>query len=399
MLEEYGKSLMSQRKVGQNGRVRITVDMPESVIPEATSNSCIWSRSSLCANTGLLFYQSVEQWEVLSSLFTKETWRVLVDTSAGLHSDDVISRLKEWRVAGLISQDISFRSWHANIEGRINLSVGLIDSGAKAEIRNVDPRFKTGTCKALLSAIGIWVDSKSISIDQAFDSEGIASRTMSVNFSKNDIDRLVSISRSFTSNNEKMKVLFTRVDPIPAHASAHASAHPSSGSFTLGGTLVTTSTSPMSHKRSHKSNVTQPRLIKTKLEDALMSGQHDAVAYTGDPTESDDTFALDCTDSLDLQKPCDPSSSLALETLFKHHVLFVVAPLVRKSLFRLSRRQHLVGLLLDLDFQVPRYAVLHVMALKAGLLNNHCENLYNGPNGLVLDGTVSMQQRRPRNAK
>ena len=42
-----------------------------------------------------------------------------------------------------------------------------------------------------------------------------------------------------------------------------------------------------------------------------MSGQHDAVAYTGDPTESDDTFALDCTDSLDLQKPCDPTSCLA----------------------------------------------------------------------------------------
>ena len=67
----------------------------------------------------------------------------------------------------------------------------------------------------------------------------------------------------------------------------------------------------MTNRRSHKSTVTQPRLIKTKLEDALMSGQHDAVAYTGDPTESDDTFALDCTDSLDLQKPCDPSSSLA----------------------------------------------------------------------------------------
>ena len=46
---------ISQRKVGQNGRVRITVDMPESVIPEATPHSCIWSRSSLCANTGLLF--------------------------------------------------------------------------------------------------------------------------------------------------------------------------------------------------------------------------------------------------------------------------------------------------------------------------------------------------------
>ena len=67
----------------------------------------------------------------------------------------------------------------------------------------------------------------------------------------------------------------------------------------------------MTNMRSHKSTVTQPRLIKTKLEDALMSGQHDTVAYTGDPTESDDTFALDCTDILDLQKPCDPSSSLA----------------------------------------------------------------------------------------
>ena len=242
-----------------------------------------------------------------------------------------------------------------------------------------------------LSAIGIWVDSKSISIDEVFDSEGIASRTMSVNVSKNDIDRLVSISRSFTSNNEKMRVLFTRVDPVPAHASAH----PSSCSFTPGGTLVTASTSPMSNKRSHKSNVTQPRLIKTKLEDALMSGQHDAVAYTGDPTESDLTARTAWT----FRNLVIPLVVLLLETLFKHHVLSVVAPLVRKSLFRLSRRQHLVGWLLDLDFQVLRYAVLHVMALKAGLLSNHCENLYNGPNGLVLDGTVSMQQRRLRNAK
>ena len=201
--------------------------LPEYVIPVLTSHSCSWSRSSVCANTGLLFYQSVEQWEELSSLLTKETWIsgrvlcesprwVLVDTSTGLHSDDVISRLKEWRVAGLISRDISYRCWHVNNEGRINLSVGLIDSGAKAETRNVDPRFTTGTCKALLSANGICFDSESISIDEVFDSEGIASRTMSVNVSKNDIDRLVSISRSFTSNNEKMNVLFTRVDPIPA---------------------------------------------------------------------------------------------------------------------------------------------------------------------------------------
>ena len=93
---------------------------------------------------------------------------VLVDTSTGLHSDYVLSRLKEWRVAGLVSQDTSYRSWQVNTEGRIHHSIGIIDSGAKAEIRNVDPRFTTGTCKALLSAIGIWVDSKSILIDEVF---------------------------------------------------------------------------------------------------------------------------------------------------------------------------------------------------------------------------------------
>ena len=89
-----------------------------------------WSRSSLCAIIGLLLYQSVEQWEELSSLLTKEVWFsgrvlcesprwVLVDTSTGLLSDNVITRLKEWRVAGLISQDISYKSWHVNKESRI----------------------------------------------------------------------------------------------------------------------------------------------------------------------------------------------------------------------------------------------------------------------------------------
>ena len=96
----------------------------------------------------------------------------------------MISRLKEWRVAGLVSEDISYRTWHVNKEGRINLSIGIVDSGAKAQIRNVDSRFATGTCKALLSATGFWVDSKSIFIDEVFDSEGTASRTMSVNVSK-----------------------------------------------------------------------------------------------------------------------------------------------------------------------------------------------------------------------
>ena len=97
---------------------------------------------------------------------------------------DVITRLKEWRVADLISQDISYQSWHVNKESRINLS-----SGAKAEIRNVDPRFTTGTCTTLLSAVGVWVDSKSILIAEIFDfdSEGTASRTMSVNVSEKTI--------------------------------------------------------------------------------------------------------------------------------------------------------------------------------------------------------------------
>ena len=54
----------------------------------------------------------------------------------------------------------------------------------------MDPRFTTGTYKTLLSAIGIWVDSKSISIDEVFDSEGIASRTMSVNVSQNNIEQI-----------------------------------------------------------------------------------------------------------------------------------------------------------------------------------------------------------------
>ena len=91
---------ISHSYVKQNGRVRITVDVPESVIPEVTPHSCIWSRSSLCATIGFLLYQSVEQWEELSSLLTNEVWFsgrvlcesprwVLVDTSTGLLSDDV----------------------------------------------------------------------------------------------------------------------------------------------------------------------------------------------------------------------------------------------------------------------------------------------------------------------
>ena len=139
-----------------------------------------------------------------------------------LHADDVISRLKEWRVAGLISEDISYRSWRVDNEGRVDLSIGVIDSGAKAEIRNVDPRFTTGACKALLSAIGIWIDCRSILISEVCDSEGTASRTLTVNVSKNDINRLVGFSRSFKWHDEHMRVLFAMAELFPEHASRTA---------------------------------------------------------------------------------------------------------------------------------------------------------------------------------
>ena len=117
---------------------------------------------------------SVELGEELSSLLTKQMWCfgcvlcgsprwVLVGTFSGLLSDDVITRSKQWRVAVLTPQDISYRSRHVKKESRINLS-----SGAKAEIPNMDPHFTTGTCKTLLSAVGVWVDSKSILFDMVF---------------------------------------------------------------------------------------------------------------------------------------------------------------------------------------------------------------------------------------
>ena len=192
-----------------------------------------------------------------------------------------------------------------------------------------------------------------------------------------------------------MKVLFTRVDPILAHASAH----PSSGSFKHGGTLATTSTSPMTNKRSHKPTATQPRLIKTKLEDALMSGQDEDVAHTGVPINLTIRSPLTARTAWTSRNLVILPVPLHLETLSKHHALFVVSPLVRKSLFKLSRQQHLVGSLLHLDFQVQRYGVPQVMAQKAGLLSSHCENLCTCPSGLALDGTVLTQQRRLRNAK
>ena len=190
-----------------------------------------------------------------------------------------------------------------------------------------------------------------------------------------------------------MKVLFTRVDPIPAHASAH----PSSGSFKPGGTLATTSTSPMTNKRSHKPTATQPRIIKTKLEDALMSGQDEDVAYTGVPTESDDTFALDCTD---FQKPCDPPCTTARGDI-------VQAPRLLRGVATGSEESVQIVQARTSGWVVARLGLPGAKVRRAardgtegaGLLSSHCENLCNGPSGSALDGTVLTQQRRLRNAK
>ena len=304
---------ISQRKVGQQGRVRIAVDLPESVIPEATLQSCIWSRSSLRAFTGMLLYQSVEQWEELSSLLLTEPWasgrvicespRVTIDTSTSLNSDDVISRWKEWRVAGLISEDISYRSWRVDNEGRVDLSIGVIDSGAKAEIRSVDPRFTTGACKALLSAIGIWIDCRSILISEVFDSEGSTSRTLTVNVSKNDINRLVGFSRSFKWHDEHMRVLFDEAEHFPEHDSRTAPHGGSTPARTPKPTLPT--------KRSHAPSSTPHRLVKTKLEDELMTVMDESADPVNVAVEPGDKNLVGCLETPDLQMPCKHTVAVA----------------------------------------------------------------------------------------
>ena len=90
-------------------------------------------------------------------------------------SDDMITRSKEWRVAGLIShRTFPIGQVHVNKVCRINLS-----SGAKAVFRNMGPHFTTGTYKTSMSAVGVWVDSNEVPM--TFGYVGCTSHTMSVN--------------------------------------------------------------------------------------------------------------------------------------------------------------------------------------------------------------------------
>ena len=106
-----------------------------------------------------------------------------------------------------------------------------------------------------------------------------------------------------------MKVLFTKVDHVPAHASRV--------SIQDGCTPAKTPTSTLKNKRSHVPSSTQQRLIKTKLEDALMSGRDESAACASVTNESDDMYAIDCMESPDLQTPCDTNVASVPEDIIK----------------------------------------------------------------------------------
>ncbi len=137
---------------------------------------------------------------------------VLIDTtSPGTSSDDVIRWLIEWRIAGPIRQDVSYCVWRAAADGRMSIETGVIDTEAIAEIQNVDPRFGTAACLALLRALEIWVDPSNIKVTDAYDSCGTASRTLRATVSKSDIDRLAGIPRRFVWDGQRLKVTSHKV--------------------------------------------------------------------------------------------------------------------------------------------------------------------------------------------
>ena len=259
---------VAQRKVGELGRVRITVDLPATSINEAAANTRIWAQSNIRASAGVLLYQSKQQWDELSVLMGREAWAagriicesprwVLINTSDGLSSDDVLSRLMELRVAGLLTEDISYRLWHRNADDRVIVSTGIIDTGASAEIANVNPRFTTRACLALLRAINISVATKNIAISEGRDSDGNAFRTVRVSAARNDIDRLVGIPRRFVWEGEPLKVVFSKVPDVMDRRPRAQSPTPRSSDGN--------SRASQHGKRGHVHGETPPRKTKSKI--------------------------------------------------------------------------------------------------------------------------------------
>ena len=303
---------ISQRKVGDSGRVRITVDLPASSIVEATTRSRIWARSSIRAMTGVLLYQSKQQWEELAGLLNGMEWSsgriicesprwVLIDTSDGISSDDVVRQLMEWRIDGSISEDISYRVWSSAGADRVNLSTGTIDVGATAEIQNVDPRFSTAACHTLLSVLGIWIDSNSISLTEVYDAQGVASRTLRVKAPRSEIDRLVQIPRRCVWEGERLKVTFSKVTdaldlasegrPKATSSTAEASGSPRSRQQT---------------KRSHAPSLTPARKTKSKVDETDLEFEESCDLQRAPVEGKDDALSGERMSRCDEDSPEEP---------------------------------------------------------------------------------------------
>ena len=101
-----------------------------------------------------------------------------------------------------------------------------------------------------------------------------------------------------------MKVLFTKFHDFLEHASRVAI----QGGCTRAKTPTPTSPSIRSHVPSSKPQ----RLIKTKLEDELISGRDESAASASVTIESGDMYAIGCVETPDLQTPCENTVAMVL---------------------------------------------------------------------------------------
>ena len=146
-----------------------------------------------------------------------------------------------------------------DVEGKMSISTGTIDTGARAEIRHVDPRFTVGACYALLRAINIHVDLAAISISEASDANGNVSRSVKASVSRKDVNRLVGIPRRFTWQGEVMRIMFSK-----SHDALDSKGE---GAERANATLVSPCGSPSPRKpskRGHTPGATPNRVTKSK---------------------------------------------------------------------------------------------------------------------------------------
>ena len=282
---------ISQRKVGDHGRVRVTLDVPVGMLDAVTSRSRLWARSRIRAQTGVLLHQSKQQWQELAAVLNAESWVagriicesprwVLISAAEELSTDDVVGRLMELRISGAITQDISYRAWSGSAASGTCVTTGAIDTGAIAEVKNADPRLTTGACHALLAAVGIWVRCDSISLTEAYDSQGNASRTLRVSISRSEIDRLVGVPRRFIWEGQQLKVPFSKAaDAMDRRTPKHANAN---------ATNANSPRSVPSTKRSHVTGSTPVRKTKSKVDEVQEENFVEVPEESGDVADEAD---------------------------------------------------------------------------------------------------------------